>query len=50
MGVRDYIPLAGGRGTDDSRVHRECRECGRNLRGGRDDCPDCGGTAAVYEL
>ncbi|WP_431358799.1 hypothetical protein [Halovenus amylolytica] len=28
--------------------HCECRECGYNLRSEREECPECGGQAVVY--
>lgn len=53
MGVRDVLPVftdSGNASTDDSDTHIECRECGSNLTGDTDVCPECGGSVAVYEI
>lgn len=46
MSIASLVPGLG----DDSRVHRECRECGRNLDASTDACPECGGGVSRYEL
>jgi hypothetical protein len=53
MSVRDvFFALATGSGDPSSAdyTHVECRDCGTNLPGGTEQCPNCGGEIAVYEL
>jgi rubrerythrin len=56
MGVRDYITvLADGGGgvttdSDGQRIHHECRDCGKNLDGDDDACPNCGGAVVLYRF
>jgi rRNA maturation endonuclease Nob1 len=53
MGVRDALQAladGGTRRTVDGPVHYECRHCSRNLTADDKECPDCGGTVAIYEL
>jgi rRNA maturation endonuclease Nob1 len=52
MGVRDVLPAIpdGGNASAAPETHVECRSCGSNLSAEVDECPDCGGEVAVYEL
>jgi len=36
--------------TDGGAVHYECRRCSRNLSADHEECPDCGGPVASYDL
>jgi len=36
--------------TDGGAVHYECRHCSRNLSAADEECPDCGGPVASYDL
>ncbi len=47
MGIRDLFQVIADGGA---RLHRECRECGRNLQAGVDRCPECDGDAIQYEV
>lgn len=46
MGVRDVLLATDG----GQRVHHECRDCGANLDDSVDQCPECGGEVASYDL
>jgi rubrerythrin len=48
MGIRDALPNLLGDGSP--LRHVECRECGTNLTAEIEECPECGGRVAVYEL
>jgi hypothetical protein len=48
MRVRDVLPGVSS-GTEPAR-HIECRECGANLTTDAEECPNCAGGVAVYEL
>jgi hypothetical protein len=52
MGVKDALRVLadGGRTTADGAVHYECRYCSRNLTVDHEECPDCGGEIAAYDL
>ena len=53
MSVRDYLSnlTSGGSGlANTADRHVECRKCGSNLAADADECHDCGGDIAVYEL
>jgi hypothetical protein len=53
MSVRQLLPIMTDGGTDPAnapRRHAECRDCGLNLTVDTDECPDCGGEIAVYDV
>lgn len=53
VGVRDVIPILTDGGSERASVseqHVECRDCGSNLTVDTEQCPDCGGDIAVYDL